>query len=396
MFMEKIIRARPKYLRELFSENIKITKYTPKENEFYFTSGRAALKFLFTCIKQVSKKTPVVAMQAFNCEVVANAAIEAGCKIVLLDIKLNDFSICFDDIYKLSSEIDVLVITHYQGIPNSEYLKINKYCQESSIITVDDLAQTFGSKIYGVEVGKASNFCVESYSFDKPFSCLRGGKLLVNQPPPLFLKYINNKYSGLMVESSFASKNDIKVLQYMYKYTSKKHYGVAGLYTELLIILKYMGIPNKKINSAFKLLRRIHMDKILGVLNSVLSKLRSHKIKIIKMSQYKIDFIEYQRELYCYNPTLLTGVHRVMRELNIDVPKHEGQDIHWNRYSVLDDTGKLSKKLFNENLEAGNYNWPVTLDKIFENNVNVNVNCKLLNSKYASKYVVNIPVWTSF
>ena len=117
------IRARPKYLEKIKDFN-NINNYKIKENEFFFNSGRAALKFYLTYLSTQKKKKLFVAMQSFNCNVVADAALEAGCEIYLLDIKLSDFSISLESIKKVAKYIDVLLLTHYQGIPNLDYLEI--------------------------------------------------------------------------------------------------------------------------------------------------------------------------------------------------------------------------------------------------------------------------------
>ena len=128
-------RAMPKYLlsKDIINKELSFNK---NKKELYFNSGRSALAFL---LKNLNLKN--IALQPFNCKAVLEAINTANYKPLFLDIKLTDFSIDLKELINCKTRIDVLLITHYQGIPNIQYKEIINYCKEKNIIVIDDMAQ---------------------------------------------------------------------------------------------------------------------------------------------------------------------------------------------------------------------------------------------------------------
>ena len=169
-----IIRARPKYLKESFFNFNYLSNKVNIGNELFFNSGRSALKFVLEEYARYRDKKLVVGVQAFNCVAVAEGVLQSNSQMMLIDIGLEDFSIRLDTIRKISTKIDVLILTHYQGIINIEYKKIAEFCKENNILLIDDLAQTKGSMIKDIEVGMLSNVSINSFAFDKPIVVMNG------------------------------------------------------------------------------------------------------------------------------------------------------------------------------------------------------------------------------
>ena len=215
-----IIRARPKYLNEI---NILGNRSTDNEKEYFFGSGSAALKFFLQWISIKKKKEIIIGMQAFNCQVVLDAALEANCKIVLSDISLRCFSVTLNSVKLMISKekIDVLLLTHYQGIPNESYEEIVKFCNEKNVLVIEDASQTYGSYINGIKVGSLGYVTLYSYAFDKPFTCMFGGSLKFNAN-------VNQSYKNLLknlpTESDKEGKYHLEILSFLLKYTSTVFY----------------------------------------------------------------------------------------------------------------------------------------------------------------------------
>ena len=128
-----IIRARPKYftIKQLssISPNVQFL-----DDELFFNHGRSGLKFFFKIYSKFKKKQLTVLMQAYNCRTVIEAALQAGCKVILVDIKLEDFSMDYNELKKISVKPDILILTHYQGIPNFQYENLAYFCAENQMI----------------------------------------------------------------------------------------------------------------------------------------------------------------------------------------------------------------------------------------------------------------------
>ena len=111
-------RAMPKYLvsKDIINKELSFNK---NNRELYFNSGRSALAFL---LKNLNLKN--IALQPFNCKAVLEAIKTVNYNPIFLDIKLTDFSLDFKELVNCKTRIDVLLITHYQGIPNIQYKEI--------------------------------------------------------------------------------------------------------------------------------------------------------------------------------------------------------------------------------------------------------------------------------
>ncbi len=208
-----IIRARPKFLEGI--DICDIGKNKIMSDMLYFNSGRAALKFYLQYLNSKENKKIKIAMQAFNCSVVLDAAIESDCEIFLLDIKLNDFSVSLDDVNKLfkQKEINVLLLTHYQGIPNTEYKEIIDVCKINGVIVIEDLSHGWFSKINGYKIGTLGDVCIYSYSFDKPFTSLYGGALRTKK----YDVCLHENYKQIGTETNEEAMLDIKILFFLYE-----------------------------------------------------------------------------------------------------------------------------------------------------------------------------------
>ncbi|WP_417326346.1 DegT/DnrJ/EryC1/StrS family aminotransferase [Halarcobacter sp.] len=386
-----IIRARPKYLKDIYFCNL-TDNFTIGENEFYFNSGRAALKFYLTYLSKQKSKKISIAMQAFNCSVVLDSALESGCNIELLDIKLDDFSVSFTSVNKIlqTKEIDILLLTHYQGIPNNEYKDIIALCNQYNVIVIEDLAQTIGSKINDIEVGTLGDISLYSYAFDKPFTCFNGGKLKFNFEDKDFIA----KYQLLDTESDKDSNLDIKTLHFLYKYSSENYFEKEIDNINLIQFLIKIGISKEMIYCILKY-KLVHVCfRILFRLKKIIKKDKTTEIIIKKLNDKKILLINKQEENYIYDGSNVLFLLKLCKQYKLKAIM-SNSSIRWNRFSVLDEEQNLKQYLLEKKIQVGNFNWPNTLDVIYNNVFNINIFESLKNSNYVSKNILNIPVWSS-
>lgn len=374
-----IIRYRPRYLtKQMIDESMTgSSSALGNANTFYFNSGRSALKAVLVHISRKLGKTLNIGIQNFNCHVVVDASLQACCKVTLMDIKENDFSVSFDHVKE--AEIDVLLLLHYQGVPNQEYIKICEYCKKHNIIIIEDMAQTYNSSIQGVMVGSLGDMYIESYSFDKPFVSLFGGGLFINQNSAIsnvfddeWLRY----YNGLESESIYEHGSHIKLLNFLLQFTIPKYYKpYMTQYEAMLSQIEYINdldIFENKVLSYLK--ERINNSK-----GEILPKrILFEKTRLLSLQ--KENFVEPKIDDWMYE---LTN------------KKYPDSVINWNRFSFVGDKNAKDKilKKYNGLIEIGNYNWPTTMDRLYNLNPNVYTKGNYAVSQYVSENIINVPIW---
>ncbi len=381
-----IIRARPKYLAgiDLF-ENWS----TGTESEFFFSSGRAALKFLLIWLSREKSRQVIIGMQAFNCKVVLDAALEANCKVVLSDIGLKCFSITLNSVKKMvhQKKIDVLILTHYQGIPNEEYEQIISYCKKKHVWVIEDVSQSYGSSTNGFEIGTLGNVALNSFAFDKPFTCMFGGSLKFNAKTTLIFK---DFFEQLPNESTDEAELHLKILAFLWEYTAADKYKVGIDTYNAIGFLKGLKLSNR---SVYSILNLGLIIKVITKLFSLGAKLNSNnEINIKKLHPMKIGLIRRQAAKFVYDPKKVETFIQLCNEKSIAYPKFDNSVIKWNRFSLLDKSSVLKNELKQRGYQVSNYNWPITLDKLTKSS-KVIVLDNLDNSEFASKNILNIPVW---
>jgi hypothetical protein len=389
-----IIRSRPKYLDLNFFDNINIENIKIDESELFFSSGRAALMFFLKEYSKYKNKQLVVVTQAFNCVAVSESILQSNAKMHLVDIGLEDFSIRLATLRSIE-KIDVLILTHYQGIINLEYESIAKYCKDNAILLIDDLAQTKNSTINSIEVGALSNVAINSFSFDKPITSFQGGSVVLNKGvEDKFRAILLQSYSKINIEKSSKALLELKLLKFKYKYSD------IGQRCELidsdLILLSFLSIGvNMKMICSIS--RKKSLFFIMRIYNKIYFKfIKSNKIHIKILNNHKVALIQHQRSSYKYNTKNVRKLEDYLMLNNIKINNFKGQEIHWNRYSILDKDRKISLLLNKFDIQFGNYNWSIHLGEKYLSANNVIKNSSFHNSDLASKYILNIPVWADF
>lgn len=379
-----IIRARPRFIggvefsrylskREVFSEAY--------NSGFFLGSGRAGLKFLLACYSKYLGRPIKVMLQAFNCTVVRDAVIESGNSYILCDIGLEDFSVRLATL-ESSEKFDVLLLLHYQGIPNFDYLAIADFCKKKNVLLVEDLAHGDRSTIDGVRVGTLADICIYSYAFDKPVTAMSGGRItlggsIVNSR---FHRLLESYYEALPRESDASSLRDLRLLGFLYRYTDRDHYHLGLNYYGFLRVLTILDWR------LLYLFSRMRIFKFFAYAFGALS--RAGSISLFRLAPRKIALIQEQEVVLSkMEPLDVSKLECLLSSIGSGhVSRSRNVEIFWNRYSLLD-SGKVKKVLQSMGVEAGNFNWPALLCR--ESEVDF-----FPNAKYAAQKIVNIPVWT--
>ena len=353
-----IRRARPKYL--LVSDIDKSKKVQTKLNEeIYLDRGSSALKFLLKCLVKFYKKEFTVCMQSFNCHTVLDSALEVeNIKVFLSDVKLEDYSISLESIKDNAEKIDIVFLLHYQGKINNEYDQIIKYCSENNIIVIEDLAHI-----------NESNFTIKgdygiySYSFDKPYTCMSGGKIIFKNEDDKILKFILNEYYLLEYEDNKKSYLDIKILKYFLNYSSVEHYNsrVDNLIAAEKLLkfcspkTTYNILNNKFLSLGLKILFKIYFKvfKNNSIENYPILRINDMKIYLIKQQSNR--YFEKSKEYEKLQNEIIVKLENLLK---VAIDKKS----EWNRISFIG----INKNLKLQNIEKGNFNWSVPLNKLYE------------------------------
>lgn len=379
-----IIRARPKYI----SDNEPSASGTDMEassNQFFFSTGRAALKFYLSEIRKRNKNT--IAMQSFNCRVVADAALEAGCKIFLVDISRDYGSISLSSVKELPDYVDILLLTHYQGLPNKEYIEIAAYCNENDILLIEDLAHVYEKPSNEMQLGRLSTANIYSYAFDKPISCYEGGMLELMVPDPL----ISKSYEALSIENKKKAQLDLSIFAFLYTYSSEEYYQLGINNVGFVRKMISAGISHKVVYSFSMLFVnkyvRAVLNKLTGFSSSVtIDILRLHPLKRKLLYQQMDQFDNQDQEKVSHLLELCKKVGVLPFKFN--------EKTQWNRFSVLDPEFKLKELLTRNRIEVSNFNWPFPLHKLYADNPNVLKTSGFINSELFASHILNIPLWS--
>ena len=309
-----ITRARPKYFQlDMLEEKSLVKAPHDLTDTMYFSSGRAALKFFLINLTRTDQRKLRIGMQAFNCHVVAQAALEADFDIKLFDISSEYFSVTLASVQKHIDQIDVLLLTHYQGIPNFEYADIVACCRENGVLVIEDLSQSLGSSIDGQEVGSLGDASIFSFAFDKPLTSYIGGALILNNSLKKLSQNFQDAYKILPTESSFKARLHLRALAFFYHYSGPEFYHRGMNAYNVFLLLLWLRVPNAMIYFTSRC-------GFIGKINSVISRVLNcvnRRICIRKLHPEKRRVILMQKARYNCITSLPQFLQQECDQLNI-------------------------------------------------------------------------------
>jgi dTDP-4-amino-4,6-dideoxygalactose transaminase len=161
-----------------------------------------------------------VGVQAFTCTAIVEAILAAGQEPVFFDIDPANFSTGPDQIDWRS--VDVLVLTHLFGIPNPHYRDLCAAANAADVPVIEDLAQTVGAAVDGIELGMLTAAAIYSFAADKPLSAYRGGALQVRDAT--LRKRLVRRHTELEEESPRRQRQDLRRLALLVSATDPRRY----------------------------------------------------------------------------------------------------------------------------------------------------------------------------
>ncbi|MEK9726811.1 MAG: aminotransferase class I/II-fold pyridoxal phosphate-dependent enzyme [Candidatus Margulisiibacteriota bacterium] len=156
------------------------SKYTPKNEPLTFWKGRVALYCFLRSLKLTDGDE--VLLPGLTCVVVPNAIIYAGLVPIYIDIQQDSYNLDPDLIEsKITSRTKVLIIQNTFGL-SSNIEKITAIAKKYNLITIDDCTHGFGGTYNGKPNGSFTDAAFYSSQWNKPFSTVLGGYLIINNP----------------------------------------------------------------------------------------------------------------------------------------------------------------------------------------------------------------------
>lgn len=148
-----------------------------KRNIIFTNKGRDAL---YICLKNIGiKKSDEVIMPAYTSKIVKKT-LNSLCKAVMVDIDINTLNI---DIKKIEQAITkntkAIVIVHTFGNPCT-IDKIISIAKKHKLISIEDCAQSLGSRYKGKFVGYFGDYSFFAFGYAKDLAIFKGGALLSN------------------------------------------------------------------------------------------------------------------------------------------------------------------------------------------------------------------------
>lgn len=370
-------RVRPPVQMDILETSLDTDEKVGVEG-YYFDSLRSSIVFFLYLIKKIRKLPKLkVGVQVYTCRSMLQAIGKSGNEELLHDINIDYYSSNPESIqYK---ELDVLILTHLFGIPNPHYEAIISNCKRNNVIVFEDLAMSRDMAVDGVPVGSMSDAYGYSFGFDKPISCYKGGKLIINN------REIDNiarkDYDRLPQETNNKSKRDLLRLYNYYKMTAPC---IADERLQFINLIEPFLLSNGS------------YDKINYYTNRFNSKLKilvsKYDMRPRKMGMSKIFYLEKSNR---NNLLSLEERDSIGRELlkylekkysDVVTPKlYDNCITRLHRPPII--TGDSTRKLLlsNNKVQLGRYTWKNLLSgdsSLFP------------EAHYASNNMINIPNWT--
>ncbi|MDA7637348.1 aminotransferase class I/II-fold pyridoxal phosphate-dependent enzyme [Candidatus Pelagibacter sp.] len=157
----------------------KIKKKFNIKNSVLTSSATTALSLSLEILK--IKKGDEVAVSDFSWISSAHVIENIGAKPVFIDVKLDTYNMCPDDLRKkISKKIKAIIFVHTFGNP-SGFIEINKIAKKNKIPIIEDAACAIGSKIKSSYVGSNSLLACFSFHQKKILNTGEGGMITTNQ-----------------------------------------------------------------------------------------------------------------------------------------------------------------------------------------------------------------------
>lgn len=297
-------------------------------------SGRLALQQFLSDAVSPQKKSVMVC--SFNCQVVADAVLNAGFQVETFDLADTTGRIDWGQVAgQLGPHHGAVVVPHLFGVP-SDFLQVRESAEKLEILIVEDCAPTLGGKIGSSTAGTLGDAAIFSFNYDKPISLGGGGALLVNNPDLWSKIRLGQRPVGL--------ERERRELEQFVTFLHKRRQSIRR--------------PDKSLPR-----------RILGRIKSIRSSRAGELFPVSGIGPLRAALGLWQLERYT------DIVNRRNRNASFFSQEakcsswYVGSEVSpaWLRQKVIpsgpQDARSISRCLQRQGLRVGLFNWPMTLDK---------------------------------
>lgn len=293
---------------------------------YYLNHARTGLRIALSALGlPIGSK---IGITAYNCYTIMNAIIEAGYKIVFIDIDDN-FHMDLNDLRHKQAQINALIVTHFFGLP--ENIKgITNICKGIPII--EDCAHSFMSSSTLYETGTIGDFAVFSVGLGKFPSIGDGGILKINN-----INYRDTTQKEINKLRQYSKSEEIKLIlklifmnamycPFIYKYTSalykRKQKITSFIYKHderlMSIIIKNLYETE---SSKFLIYKKIQQNNAKSLVNAIKNS-----------SLLSFPDIDIENNNCFMFPVLCRGSKSItnhFKKYDIEVTSHFSKSIEW-------------------------------------------------------------------
>ncbi len=161
--------------------------------KYSFAVNSATSGLHLACLALNIKKNDVVWTTPNSFVASANCVLHCGAKVDFVDIELNTFNICVNELEnklirtKKKNLPKAIILVHFAGHP-CDLIKINKLSKKYNFKVIEDASHALGAKYKGGFIGdcKYSDMCVFSFHPVKSITTGEGGIITTNSKKTAF------------------------------------------------------------------------------------------------------------------------------------------------------------------------------------------------------------------
>jgi dTDP-4-amino-4,6-dideoxygalactose transaminase len=369
-------------------------------DDLHFSSGRSALKWLLSGLRQRRGRPLTVAVQAFTCEAVVCAIEESGNSIAFVDV---DASTCSTPAAVVEAcSADVFVLTHLFGLPNPDYVAIANLCEARGILLIEDLAQSAGASISGYDLGSLGDFSIFSFAFDKPVSTYQGGMLRVGRRQDA--AEWRRSFARLPAESETTGLTDLAALYFLFLETDPGRYRFGALFPSLACAtIARLARSYRRKHALTSAAARVPGYRIAervwaGVLHR--SPIIVRRMSVTKRRYLDVLLTDLPNLAHLRRQWLaLARTELAVSEPSVDLPATPAHGAPAPaRLAVLVAPGerqRLIDRFARAGMEAGAFNWPYVAVDLAKRSVVPNRAESFPQSRILAARILNLPLWSA-
>jgi perosamine synthetase len=156
---------------------VNLLKFFKKHKEVVALSDLSNAIFLLLKVCNI-KKGDEILVASFNCLSSTTSIVNVGAKPVWVDLNKDYPEMSLSDCEKkVNKKTKALILYHVAGYP-SETSKFKNFCKKNNLIFIEDINNSFGSKIDGFHVGTNSDYTILSFYPNRQLGSINGAAVV--------------------------------------------------------------------------------------------------------------------------------------------------------------------------------------------------------------------------